>query len=184
MFLKISPWLTSTQSHSSHLHRCFVRPSITYFESLMICRSPSVLCCFTTMRMAISSPVWLDCTLCCTLPLMFLGSLSPYQALYPTWASSLPLFRQAPSVYTISVSLLVTGPSGCAGIRVPTVGSGSPKIVITSFRLVVLSSFSILSPSRSASLSSASLCHWVRSLHVAGFHTGCMCSSSFATYHF
>jgi hypothetical protein len=68
-------------------------------ESLIIFRSSLGGWFFIAIRIAISSPVWLDCSSIGTLMLMFRGSPSPYHIPRPAEAFSSPLLMHV-SIFT------------------------------------------------------------------------------------
>ena len=78
--------------------RCFVRPSITYLESVIIIRGHDAGIIVAVFIMAAISPIWLDCFG----PGTFMVLLSSLSGLIhiplPQYAFSLPLLKQAPSV--------------------------------------------------------------------------------------
>ena len=124
------------------------------------------------IRIAVSSPVWLDCCLTGTLMLRFRRSSSLYQIPRPAAALSLPLLMQAPSVKT-EVYPVASGAMSCGTVGGSMGSSAVPKILIMSFRNKVSSFFwnVCLFSSRSAGGSCASV--W--GLSAVGFHLGCMC---------
>ena len=94
-------FLTLTHPLSSHVPRCFIRPSMAYLESDTMVSGIVGSVCWRAITMAASSPIWFDCWVPGILTALFLGSFSPNHIPLPQVASSLPFLLQLPSVYTV-----------------------------------------------------------------------------------
>src|SRR5260221_6146867 len=125
-FLKRGAFFIAIHPSFSHVSRCVVSPSITYFESVMIFRGWRGSATFSAAITAAISPTWLDCASPGTRIAWFLWSPGPNHIPLPHLASFFPFFRHAPSVYTVISLDLGIGPCArylLAGASVSLVGS-------------------------------------------------------------
>ena len=94
-------FLTLTHPLSSHVPRCFIRPSMAYLESDTMVSGIVGSVCWRAITMAASSPIWFDCWVPGILTALFLGSFSPNHIPLPQVASSLLFLLRLPSVYMV-----------------------------------------------------------------------------------
>ena len=80
----------------SQFFRCFVRPSMTYFESVIIIRGQKVGIVVAALITAAISPTWFDCSGPGTRMALLNGLLGLTHIPPPQYAFAFPLLKQAP----------------------------------------------------------------------------------------
>lgn len=94
-------FLTPIQPLLSHSFRCFVRPWMMYFESVLIIRGQKVGISVAALIMAASSPTWFDWSVPGICKDVLRGCTGLIQMPLPHITFSFPLLKQALSVYTV-----------------------------------------------------------------------------------